>query len=183
MANKNTNKNRADKRTAPPVKPEIDNMSDEDFEKYLDAQIIEDTPSAPAPSGEDSKNHDNKENENSRGGESAYAQESRHSYEDGGRRILERWFRDAQRLKQEVPDFDLDEAMKNEDFRNYVISGMSVDGAYYAVKYKELTKNQRRPIMQNASSRAVKRGSGMNDILNMNDGDFRKRLKSIMNGD
>ena len=203
MANKNTNKKKAVKRTALPVSPEIDNMSDEEFEEYLNAQTQEGAPTENDKSSaeENGRNNDEKESADAyreKGGNScagqngsayagqngsAYGEESRRGYENGRRQILDRWFSDAQRLKKEVPDFDLDEAMKNNDFRNFVISGMSVDGAYYAVKYKELTKNSRRPIMQNASSRALKSGSSMNDMLNMNDGDFKKRLKSIMNGD
>ena len=106
-------------------------------------------------------------------------------YEDGRQKILDRWLRDTERLKKEVPDFDLDTAMKNEEFRSLVVNGMSIDGAYYAVKYKEMNgrADARRPIMQNASSRAVKPGSGVNDMMSMNDRDFRKKLRSIMNGD
>ena len=106
-------------------------------------------------------------------------------YEDGRQKILDRWLRDTERLKKEVPDFDLDTAMKNDEFRSLVINGMSIDGAYYAVKYTEMNDRSgaRRPIMQNASSRAVKPGSSVNDMMSMNDGDFRKKLRSIMNGD
>ena len=177
VANKSTNKNKAVNRTAFPVQPEVDTMSDEEFDDYVNAQKNEE-PTVGKSSDREEITKDKNETENG-----AYSQESRRSYDDGRRQILERWFRDAERLKKEVPDFDLDEAMKNNEFRNYVINGMSVDGAYYAVKYKELTKNPRRSIMQNASSRALKPGSSMNDMLSMNDGDFRKRLRSIMNDD
>lgn len=183
MTNKNTNKKIAAKRTACPAQPEINDMSDKEFEKYLDAQKNEDTPSESDKStdAETKESREDIKDDVSADKGKAYGQESGRSFEDGRRQILDRWFADTERLKKEVPDFDLNEAMKNEEFRNLVISGMSVDGAYYALKYKELTKNPRRPIMQNASSRALKSGSSMNDMLSMNDGDFRKRLKSIMN--
>lgn len=105
-------------------------------------------------------------------------------YEDGRQKILDRWLRDTARLKKEVPDFDLDTAMKNDEFRSLVTNGMSIDGAYYAVKYKEMNDRSgaRRPIMQNASSRATKSGSGVNDMMNMDDKDFRKKLRNIING-
>ncbi|MDO5398139.1 MAG: hypothetical protein Q4G33_09415 [bacterium] len=190
MANKNTNKQRAAKRTAFPAPQEINDMSDEEFEEYIKAQAKEGkTEGRQSGSGSAVENMpaDGGYNENDaeRGADKGEAgiEQRRRGYEDGRREILERWFRDTERLKKEVPDFDLDEAMKNNEFRNLVISGMSIDGAYYAVKYKEMNGGSRRPVMQNASSRAVKPGSSVNDMMGMNDSDFRKRLRKIMNGD
>lgn len=184
MTNKNTNKQKPAKRTAFPAQQKINDMSDEEFEEYIKAQ---EEGKKPADDKVTEDEHSVSELPQNGGGNDKsgreYDERHRQAYEEGRRKILERWFRDTERLKREVPDFDLDEAMKNTEFRNLVINGMSVDGAYYAVKYKEMNRNSRRPVMQNASSRAVKPGSSVNDMMSMNDGDFRKRLRTIMNGD
>lgn len=101
-------------------------------------------------------------------------------YEDSVSRITERWRADSERLRAEVPDFDLAEAVKDEEFKKLIISGMSVDGAYYALKYKELT-GQRRPVMQNANSRGTRSGSDMNDIMSLDGRAFRKKINKMMN--
>lgn len=114
-------------------------------------------------------------------------QQAQQDIEAGRQEILNRWSMETERLKQNVPDFDLDMAMENPEFREMVVRGASIDGAYYAIKYNELkTANeqpQRRSIPQNAQQGGTKPGSSVNDMMSMNDGDFRKRLKSIMNGD
>lgn len=104
-------------------------------------------------------------------------------YEDGRQKILDRWMRDTERLKQEVPEFDLDTAMKNDEFRELVINGTSIDGAYYAVKYHEMSGTApRRAIMQNASSRGMRSGSGINDLANLDDKEFKREIKKLING-
>lgn len=114
-------------------------------------------------------------------GQQAAAQEQ----QNGQQEIINRWNTEAERLKQNVPDFDLETAFQNEEFRNMVIGGASVDGAYYAVKYNELqqqqTPNGREPIPQNAAQSGTKPGASVNDLMSQNDGDFRKSLRNIMN--
>ena len=102
-------------------------------------------------------------------------------YEDGRQKILDRWKRDTERLKREVPEFDLDTAMKNDEFRELVINGTSIDGAYYAVRYHELNGTApRRAIMQNASGRGMKPGSGMNDLTSLDDREFKREIKKLI---
>lgn len=179
MANKNTNRQKMTKPAAYPAQPEINGLSDKEFEEYIKAQTNGEMPGGSA--GAESADNAKSDEQPGRGSDSRSSDSrSRRGYEDGRREILERWFRDTERLKKEVPDFDLDTAMQNPEFRDLVISGMSIDGAYYAVKYKELNGSSRRPIMQNASSRAVKPGSSVNDMMSMNDRDFRKKIKNII---
>lgn len=116
-------------------------------------------------------------------------QKAQQDIEAGRQQILDRWNAETERLRQNVPDFDLDTAMQNPEFREMVVGGASIDGAYYAVKYNELQSQQaaqaqeplRRSIPQNAQQTGTKPGSSVNDMMSMSDGDFRKRLKSIMN--
>lgn len=106
--------------------------------------------------------------------------------EAGRQQILDRWNAETERLRQNVPDFDLDTAMQNPEFREMVVGGASIDGAYYAMKYNELQTQQeqpRRSIPQNAQQTGTKPGSSVNDMMSMNDGDFRKQLKRIMNNE
>jgi len=102
-------------------------------------------------------------------------------YEDSVSRITERWKADSERLKKEVPDFELSEAVKDEEFKKLIISGMSVDGAYYALKYKELT-GKRRPVMQNAYSSGTRSGSDMNDLMGLDGRAFRRQINKMMKG-
>jgi hypothetical protein len=102
---------------------------------------------------------------------------------DGRQRIIDQWNSDTERLKQTVPEFDLEQAMQNEEFRNAVINGASVPEAYYSIKYRELQPQPRDGIRQNALSRGTRSGGGLNDMMSMNDKDFRSQLKKIMNNE
>lgn len=113
-------------------------------------------------------------------------QQAQQDIEAGRQQILDRWNAETERLRQNVPDFDLDIAMQNPEFREMVVGGASIDGAYYAMKYNELQSQQeqpRRSIPQNAQQTGTKPGSSVNDMMSMNDGDFRNQLKRIMNNE
>lgn len=112
-------------------------------------------------------------------------QQAQQSQQAGRQAIIDRWNAESDRLRQSVPDFDLETALKNDEFKEMVVRGASIDGAYYAVKYNELQSQQaqqaRKPIMQNAAQSGTKPGSSVNELMQQSDGDFRRSLKSIMN--
>lgn len=97
---------------------------------------------------------------------------------NGSNAILDRWREQESRLKEMVPDIDLKELMKNDEFRRMLVSGMGLDAAYYAMKYGETKK--RRPIAQNGKS-ANKSPGAYSDILSMSDSDFMKSIRNMMN--
>lgn len=115
-------------------------------------------------------------------------QQAQQTAADETQSIIDRWNMEAERLKQNVPDFDLNTAMENEEFRNMVVHGASIDGAYYAVKYNEIknaapAQQTREPIMQNARTAGARPGNSVNEMMALDDNQFRKRLKRIMNGE
>lgn len=108
------------------------------------------------------------------------------SLAEGSSNILGGWRNEEERIKETVPDFSLEEMLKNPEFRSMLAGGMGPESAYYAMKCKELqdakdSRGARRPISQNAGGRSNTSGSGFNDIMSMSDSDFMKSIRKIIN--
>lgn len=95
--------------------------------------------------------------------------------------LIAQWQRDAEELKHLVPDFDLDEAVKNEAFYEALAEGKTVFYAYKLASERETAPAPRREIMQNAQH--ARRGTG-GSIVNparMSREDFKKYIDNIRN--
>ncbi len=102
---------------------------------------------------------------------------------DGGERekLIREWQRDGEEIKHLVPEFNLNEAIKNPDFAEALAEGKSVFEAY-ALIYKKETPQPRREIYQNGQH--ARRGTG-GSIVNpakLSSKDFRKYIENIKSG-
>lgn len=52
-------------------------------------------------------------------------------------RIMQKWAKEEQELKQIVPEFNLKEALKDEQFLSIVKTGISLEAAYFALHHRE----------------------------------------------
>ena len=97
--------------------------------------------------------------------------------------IRAQWQKDAEAMREIVPDFDFEQAMQNRDFYERIMSGLSIPLAYIAVNYMQAQapQNKRRTIIQNGQSTANANGSPELNIAGMSDEDFDKYLKKIKN--
>lgn len=95
------------------------------------------------------------------------------------KQIMNRWIEDSEKIKAVNPDFDLEEALKNPEFReNLVSKGMSVAEAAYALLNGAKPQAPKRNILQNASSQT---GSSTvrRDPSQMSDSEFRNYIAGI----
>ena len=97
--------------------------------------------------------------------------------------IIKGWERDAEQLKLINPQFDLNESIKNPEFKKILAGGGTVAQAYSKV-YKSAPPKaaERPPIQQNAQSATVK-GSGVSqaDPSKLSTKDFMKYIDNIRN--
>lgn len=95
--------------------------------------------------------------------------------------LISAWQRDAEQLKILVPDFNLDEAVKNTAFANALLNGKTVIEAYKETM-QHPKQEKRQEIPQNA--RNARRGTGGTTLnpAKFSDADFRKYIDEIKNG-
>lgn len=96
-------------------------------------------------------------------------------------RAVKQWVRDAEQLKILVPEFDLEEAVKQPAFAEALLSGKTVIEAY-----KELIglpRNEpREEIAQNARNARRGTGGATQNPAKLSDEDFKKYINNIKNG-
>lgn len=97
----------------------------------------------------------------------------------GGReKLIRQWQRDAEQLMLLVPEFDLEEAVKNSSFANALMQGATVFEAYLQMSRVSAAK-PREEIAQNAKT--ARRGTG-GSVINpakLSSKDFNKYIESI----
>ncbi len=113
-----------------------------------------------------------KENMEKKGGEMV---DNRHQ---GRERIIAQWQRDAEELKHLVPDFDLSEAIRDENFVELLSNGYSVISAY-AELMQGKKESPRKEITQNAQM--ARRGTGGSTVnpSKLSRAEFKKYIENI----
>lgn len=98
--------------------------------------------------------------------------------EDGKNRIVEKWNEESERLKQQIPEFDLEKALENPDFYKGIVSGKSVAESYISAFLGNKKQSPIRTITQNAAS-TTGPSSARRDPSQLSDEDFMKYIKKI----
>lgn len=93
--------------------------------------------------------------------------------------IITLWRRDAENLKQIVPDFNLEEALKNNEFRKVLNQCGNVFTAYFKLNNATPSAFKRDKILQNAQSRNRGTGDSSFNPANLSDEDFKKYINKI----
>lgn len=109
------------------------------------------------------------------------AQEIKDTGGDTKAKVIAQWQRDAEEIKHIVPEFDLNEAIKNSEFYEALVQGKSIFEAYALTNKKE-TPEPRREIYQNGQR--ARRGTG-GSVVNpskMSSDDFKKYIENIREG-
>lgn len=70
---------------------------------------------------------------------------------------LDTWYKDAEKVKEIYPSFDLREEVKNPQFLGMLKSGVPVEHAYKMIHFDELTQNAARVAAQTADAQAQAR--------------------------
>lgn len=93
--------------------------------------------------------------------------------------IMNRWLEDSEKIKGFNPDFDLEEALKNSEFRdNLVNRGMTVAESAYALLNGGKKQAPERSILQNASS-GTQSASPKNDPSKLSEAEFKRYIDNI----
>lgn len=112
------------------------------------------------------------------GSRNGYAVQGYPQASEGRERVIRQWQRDAEQLSLLVPEFNLEEAVKNSAFTNSLMQGATVFEAYLQMS-RVATQKPREEIAQNA--RNARRGTG-GSVLNpakLSSKDFNKYIESI----
>lgn len=103
--------------------------------------------------------------------------------ENDRKNIMDTWTRDAERLKEDYPDFNLEEALSDPAFRESLVNKQrSVAESLLAMMHRAASnkKSPERAISQNAS-RAQGSSTVRKDPSKMSDAEFDKYIKNIKN--
>ena len=98
--------------------------------------------------------------------------EKKDAFAERSDEILKTWQRQAASLKKYVPEFELEKAFADEGFRELVIDGMSVEGAYYLLEYRK----RQRPSKKTAAAERSRK----NEAMGMSETDLNRSVRSMM---
>lgn len=113
-----------------------------------------------------------------RGGHKSYGGQASTEMSGGREKLIRQWQRDAEQLTLFVPEFNLEEAVKNSAFANALMQGATVFEAYLQMSRVSAVK-PREEIAQNAKT--ARRGTG-GSVINpakLSSKDFNKYIESI----
>lgn len=109
------------------------------------------------------------------------AQEIKDTGGDTKAKVIAQWQRDGEEIKHLVPDFDLNEAIKNKVFYEALSQGKSVFEAYKLTDKTE-TPEPRREIYQNGQRARRGTGGSVVNPAKMSREDFKKYIENIKSG-
>lgn len=100
--------------------------------------------------------------------------------------IQKRWQTQTEEIREIVPDFDFNKAMKNKTFYDAIMAGKSVQAAFMTANKQTVTKQQqektpRKGIMQNAAAAASAGAKADFDPISASDADFNDYIRKIKN--
>ncbi len=114
---------------------------------------------------------------------------------------LNQWDKEASELKEQIPDFDFDEELQNDKFKNLVTIGWPLKDAYEAVHAKDIINQVVPKAVEQAKIKTVQsiRAKGLrpnensitnsspanikNSVDKLNDKDFDEIKRRVRNGD
>lgn len=94
--------------------------------------------------------------------------------------IADGWRSDAEKLKTLVPDFDLGKAFENESFKSALLGGKSVFEAYAEANRARDTPKKRFASEIGYSESASVPGEGNADYMRLDDEQFMKKMRDII---
>ena len=103
-------------------------------------------------------------------------------FERGRDEVISKWNSEAEQITKFIDsDFDFKTALKDEKFKDAILSGKSVLEAYSLIKKPENKKAEREPIEQNARNSRKGTGGGKPNPAKLSDVDFKKYIENIKN--
>lgn len=114
-------------------------------------------------------------------GQDVPAQEIKDTGGDTKAKVIAGWQRDAKEIRHLVPEFDLNEAIKNPEFYDALAQGKSVFEAYALIN-KTQEPEPRREIYQNGQRARRGTGGSVVNPAKMSREDFKKYIERIKEG-